>query len=55
MRRFKLKLPPAWHAALESLALEVGISTADLIRLAISQMLEGRAITLPASHDREAA
>jgi hypothetical protein len=49
MTRFELKLPEARRAALESLADEVGVSSADLVRLAISQMLEGRAITLPAA------
>jgi hypothetical protein len=55
MTRFELKLPEARRAALESLADEVGVSSADLVRLAISQMLEGRAITLPAVERRSEA
>lgn len=54
MTRFELKLPEDRRAALALLAGEAGVSSADLVRLAINRLLADRAITLPRA-EREAS
>ena len=53
--RFQFRLPAAQKAQLESLARATNLSSADLMRLAIDQLLEAPALKLPAQHETEAA
>jgi hypothetical protein len=46
--RFEIKLTAQRRRALDQLAHEAGISSADLARLAIGQLLEDRVVRLPA-------
>ena len=52
--RFQFRLPAAQRAQLETLAVQSGLSSADLTRLALLRLLEDRDVKLPA-HETEAA
>jgi hypothetical protein len=52
--RFQFRLPAAQRAQLETLAMQSGLSSADLTRLALQRLLEDRDVRLPA-HETEAA
>jgi hypothetical protein len=52
--RFQFRLPAAQRAQLETLAVQSGLSSADLTRLALQRLLEDRDVKLPA-HETEAA
>jgi hypothetical protein len=53
--RFEVKMDQKQRDALAELALESGLTSADLVRLAVGRLLSDRSITLPAPHDRRAA
>jgi hypothetical protein len=46
--RFQFRLPAAQRAQLETLAVQSGLSSADLTRLALQRLLEDRDVRLPA-------
>jgi hypothetical protein len=46
--RFQFRLPAAQRAQLETLAVQSGLSSADLTRLALQRLLEDRDVKLPA-------
>jgi predicted DNA-binding protein len=48
--RFELKISTERREALDSLARQSGVSSSDLVRLAINQLLEDRDVRLGASH-----
>ena len=50
-RRFEIKLPAEQRAQLEVLAVETGVPSAALARLAVAQMLAQRAVSLPEARD----
>ena len=52
--RFEIKLTAQRRRALDQLAHEFGISSADLARLAIGQLLEDRTVRLPAGQSEAA-
>jgi hypothetical protein len=49
MTRFQLMLPEPQRAGLSELADKTGLSSADLVRLAIGRLLEARELSLPAA------
>ena len=53
--RFQFRLPAQQKAQLESLARATNLSSADLMRLAIGQLLEAPALKLPVQHETEGA
>jgi hypothetical protein len=54
--RFQFRLSAAQRAQLETLAEQSGLSSADLMRLALQRLLEDRDVRLPAhSHETGAA
>ena len=53
--RFQFRLPVQQKARVESLARATKLSSADLMRLAIDQLLEAPALKLPVQHETEAA
>jgi hypothetical protein len=53
--RFQFRLPAAQRAQLETLAVQSGLSSADLTRLALQRLLEDRDVRLPAHSETEAA
>lgn len=54
-KRFEVKLPPERRAQLDALAREVRVHSATLARLAIVQMFDQRAVSLPAQREGVAA
>jgi predicted DNA-binding protein len=48
-KRFEIRLAEDRRAALTALSVKTGVSSADLARLAITQMLEGHSVALPAA------
>jgi predicted transcriptional regulator len=45
--RFEIRIPAEQRARLDALAADAGLSSSDLARLAIGQILEDRAVRLP--------
>jgi hypothetical protein len=55
MTRFEVKMPQEQRDALAELAVEAGVTSADLVRLAVGRLLLDRSITLPAAQQRPEA
>ena len=53
--RFQFRLPAAQKAQLERLARATNLSSADLMRLAIDQLLAAPAVKLPVQHQTKEA
>jgi hypothetical protein len=53
--RFQFTLPVVQRARLETLAVQSGLSSADLTRLALQRLLEDRDVRLPAHSETGAA
>jgi len=53
--RFQFRLPATQRAQLETLAVQCGLSSADLTRLALQRLLEDRDVRLPAHSETGAA
>jgi hypothetical protein len=55
MTRFELKIPTDRRDALNEVARQSGVSSSDLVRLAINQLLEDRDVRLGAASRRHEA